>query len=79
MKQWSVDLIVRLKCLKHSMKVVERIVEYRIRQQIDIDDMQFVFMKGKGATDATFIVRHEYWQENFAAKGNRLYFGCVDF
>jgi len=39
------------------MKVVERIVEYRIRQQIDIDDMQFVFMKGKGTTDAIFIVR----------------------
>jgi len=27
--------------LKHSMKVVERIFEYRIWQQIEIDDMQF--------------------------------------
>jgi len=39
------------------MKVVERIFEDRIWQQIDIDDMQFGFMKGKGTTDAIFIVR----------------------
>jgi len=44
-----------IKLLEHAMKVVERIFEHRIRQQIDIDDMQFVFMKGKGTTDAMFI------------------------
>ena len=33
-------------------KVVESIFEHRIRQQIDIDDMQFGFMKSKGTTDA---------------------------
>ena len=43
--------------LEHAMKVVERIFEDRIRQQIDIDDMQFGFVKGKGTTDAIFIVR----------------------
>ena len=36
------------------MKVVERIFEHRIRQQIDIDDMQFGFMKDKGMSDAIF-------------------------
>jgi len=40
--------------LEHAMEVVERIFEDRIRQQIDIDDMQFGFMKGKGTTDAIF-------------------------
>jgi len=47
------------------MKVVERIFEHRIRQQIDIDDTdtQFGFMKGKGTTDAIFIVRQ--MQEKF--------------
>jgi len=30
------------------MKVVERIFEHRIRQQIEVVDMQFGFMKGKG-------------------------------
>jgi len=58
------------------MKVVERIFEDRIWQHIDIDDMQFGFMKGKGTTDAIFIVRQ--MQEKFRAKGKKLYFGFVD-
>ena len=41
--------------MEHAMKVVERIFEDTIRQQIDIDDMQFGFMKGKGTTDAIFM------------------------
>jgi len=44
-----------IKLLEHVMKVVERIFEHRIRQQIDIDDMQF-----------GFIVRQ--MQEKFRAK-----------
>jgi len=65
-----------IKLLEHAMKVVERISEHRIRQQIEIDDMQFGFMKGKGTTDAIFIARH--MQENFRVKGKKLYFGFVD-
>ena len=49
------------------MKVVERIFEHRIRQQIEVDDMQFGFMKAKGTTDAIFTVRQ--MQENFRVKG----------
>jgi len=41
--------------LEHAMKVVERIFEDRIRQQTDIDDMQFGFMKGKGTTDLILL------------------------
>ena len=55
---------------------MERIFEDRIRQQIDIDDMQFGFMKGKGTTDDIFIVRQ--MQEKFRAEGKKLYFGLVD-
>jgi len=33
-----------IKLLEHAVKVVERIFEHRIRQQIDIDDMQLGFM-----------------------------------
>jgi len=65
-----------IKLLERATKVVERIFEHRIRQQIDIDDMQFGFMKGKGTTDTIFIVRQ--MQEKFRAKGNKLYFGFVD-
>jgi len=46
-----------IKFLERAMKVVERIFEHRIQQQIDVDDMQFGFMKGKGTTDAIFILR----------------------
>jgi len=46
-----------IKLLEHAMKVVKRIFEDRIWQQIDIDDMQFGFLKGKGTTDDIFIVR----------------------
>ena len=52
-----------IKLLEHAMKVVERIFEHRIRQQIKIDDTQFGFMKGKGTTDAIFMARQ--MQENF--------------
>ena len=65
-----------IKLLEHAMKVVERIFENRIRQQIDIEDMQFGFMKGKGTTYGIFIVRQ--MQEKFRAKGKKLYFGFVD-
>jgi len=65
-----------IKVLEHAMKVVERIFEHRIRQQIEIDDMQFGFMKGKGTTDAIFVARQ--MQENFRVKGKNLYFGFVD-
>jgi len=62
--------------LEHSMKVVERIFEHRIRQQIEIDDMQFGFMKAKETTDAIFMARQ--MQKNFRVKGKKLYFGFVD-
>ena len=65
-----------IKLLEHAMKVVERIFEHRIRQQIKIDDMQFGFMKGKGTTDNIFMARQ--MQENFRVKGKKLYFGFVD-
>jgi len=50
--------------------------EYKIRQQVEVDDMQFGFMKGERSTDAIFIVRQ--MKENFRVKGKKLYFGFVD-
>ena len=58
------------------MKVVERIFEHRIRQEIVTDDMQFVLLKGKGTTDAIFMARQ--MQDNFRVKEKKLYFGFVD-
>ena len=58
------------------MKVVKKIYEYRIRQQIDIDDMRFGFMKGKGTINAICTVRQ--MQKKFRAKGEWFFFGFVD-
>ena len=65
-----------IKLLEHATKVVETILEHRMRQQIETDDMQFGFMKGNGTTDAIFMARQ--MQENFRVKGKKLYFGFVD-
>ena len=65
-----------IKLLEHAMKVVERIFEHRIWQHIEVDDMQFGCMNGKGTSYAIFTVRQ--MQENFRVKGKKLYFGFVD-
>ena len=46
-----------LKQLEHVMKMVERIVEGFVRENVNIDDMQFGFMPGRGITDAIFLVK----------------------
>ena len=43
--------------LEHRMKVLERVIEGRVRKRVKIYSMQFVLMVGKGTTDAIFIVR----------------------
>jgi len=60
-----------IKLLEHAMIVVERIFAHRIRQQIETDDMQFGFMKGKGTTDAIFMKRQMH--KNFRVKDKKLY------
>ena len=46
-----------IKLMEQPMKVLERLLEKRIRCQLSIDNMQFGFMPGKGTTDAIFIMR----------------------
>ena len=60
-----------IKLLEHATKVVERISEYRIRQQIEINDTQFRFMKLWKTTEVIFIVKQ--MQKNFRAKGKKVY------
>ena len=66
----------KIKLLEHATKVVERIFEHKIWQQIEVNDMQFGFMKGKRTTNAIFTVQQ--MQEKFRVKGKKLYFGFVD-
>ena len=39
------------------MKIVEKVLEKRIRVLVEVDNMQFGFMPGRGTTDALFILR----------------------
>ena len=65
-----------IKLLEHALKVLERILECRIRDIVKIDKSQFGFMKGRGTTDAIFVVRQ--LQEKVLGKNKRLYLGFVD-
>jgi len=38
------------------VKVLERVVEKRVRDSINLDDMHLGFRPGRGITDAIFIV-----------------------
>ena len=38
------------------MKILERVIDGRVRRIVKVDDMRFGFMAGKGTTDAIFVV-----------------------
>ena len=59
-----------IKLLDQPMKVLEKMLEKKIRCQVSIDDMQFGFMPGKGTTNAIFIMRQ--------VQEKKLYYAFVD-
>ena len=65
-----------VKLLEHAMKIVERVLERRIRTLVNLNEMQFGFMPGKGTVDAIFIVRR--MQEAYQNKDKKLYTCFVD-
>jgi len=65
-----------IKLLDQVMKVLERVVERRVRDRVNIDSMQFGFRRGRGTTDAIFIVRQ--MQEKFLAKKQEVWMAFVD-
>ncbi|HXJ94687.1 MAG TPA: reverse transcriptase domain-containing protein [Terriglobia bacterium] len=65
-----------IKLLDQVMKVLERVIEKRLRDKVQIDNMQFGFRPGRGTTDAIFIVRQ--MQEKFLAKRKELWMAFVD-
>ena len=65
-----------IKLLEHGLKVFDRILDCRIRNIVNIDNLQFGFMPGKGTIDAVFVVRQ--LQEKYLGKLKKLYLGFVD-
>ena len=64
------------KLLEHGMKIIERVLDRRIRALVGFDEAQFGFMPGKGTTNALFLVRT--LQEEHRAKDKRMYMCFVD-
>ena len=62
--------------LGHGMKVAERVVENKIREQFKFMICSFDSHMVKSTTDATFIVGQI--QEKFSAKDKRRYYAFVD-
>ena len=58
------------------MKALECIVDAIIRQQIDIDSMQFRFMFGRSTSDAIFILRQ--MPDKHHLKQKTMYAAFVD-
>ena len=65
-----------IKLLEHVFKILERVVEGRLRDLIDIHEQQFGFMKGKSTVDAIFIVRQV--QEKYLEGNRKVYMCFVD-
>ena len=65
-----------IKLVEHAMKILERVIERRVRNVVKIDSMQFGFMAGKSTTDAIFIVRQ--LQEKYLARNKELWMAFVD-
>jgi hypothetical protein len=65
-----------IKLLEIGLKVYERVIEGRLRQQVEIHDNQFGFMKGRETTDAIFILRQ--MQEKVLEGNSKRYWTFVD-
>ena len=59
-----------VKLLEHAMKIVEKVLERRLRHMVKVDEMQFGFIPGKGTIDAVFILRR--LQQEYLDKEKKL-------
>ena len=65
-----------MKLLEHALKIIEKVLQRRIRALVDFYEAQFGFMPGKGTTDALFLVQR--LQEEHRAKYKRMYMCFVE-
>ena len=58
------------------MKLIEKVLEERLRKLIKVDSRQLGFCPGRSTTNAIFIMRQ--LQERFSEKKKKLYHVFVD-
>jgi len=66
----------RIKILKRVLEIIERIINVRVREKVEIDNIQFGFIGGKGTTHAIFIVRQ--LQKTYIVNKKGLWMAFVD-
>ena len=65
-----------IKILEHGLKVLERVLDERVRKMTEVDPRQFGFMPGKSTIDVIFIAR-QLMEEGM--EGNlEFYWGFVN-
>ena len=65
-----------IKLLEHVLKIIESILEKRLKKYIKIDHMQFGYMPGRGTVDAILILRQV---QKKTLEGNRSqYWAFID-
>ena len=64
-----------IKLLKQAFKLYEKVLHGRLREVVDIDEMQYGFTPRRGTVDAVFVLSR--LSEKFRAK-NKLFFIFVD-
>ena len=65
-----------IRLLEHPMKVMEKVLEKRLREIVNIDEMQRGFMKGRSTTDAIHVLRQ--LQEKYLEKKKTLFHVFMD-
>ena len=65
-----------IKLMSHTLKLWERVIDARLREQTNIRDNQFGFMPGRSTMEPSFAVRQVV--EKFRDAGKKLHMVFVD-
>ena len=63
-----------IKLTSHTMKLLERVIEARLRKEVRVAEQQFGFMPGRSTTDTIFSLRDAAGEVEKRAVGGAL---CV--
>ena len=65
-----------IKFMSHTMKIWERVIDKRFREEVTISDEQFGFMPGRSTTDAIFALKQ--FMEKYREGRQKLHCVFID-